>query len=49
MIVFGGLVFNIGNIVGVGLGLNVIFGLDVKWGVVIIVIFVILIFVSKSG
>ena len=32
LIAFGGLAFNIGNIAGAGLGLNAIFGLDVKWG-----------------
>ncbi len=31
LIAFGGLAFNIGNIAGAGLGLNAIFGLDVKW------------------
>ena len=35
LIVFGGLAFNIGNIAGAGLGLNVVFGLDVKYGAVI--------------
>ena len=32
LIAFGGLAFNIGNIAG-GLGLNAMFGLDIKWGV----------------
>ena len=49
LIAFGGLAFNIGNIAGAGLGLNAIFGLDVKWGAAITAIFAILIFVSKSG
>lgn len=49
LIAFGGLAFNIGNIAGAGLGLNAIFGLDVKWGATITAIFAILIFVSKSG
>jgi Mn2+/Fe2+ NRAMP family transporter len=35
MICFGGLVFNIGNIAGTGLGLNALTGLDVKTGAVI--------------
>ena len=35
LIVFGGLVFNIGNIAGTGLGLNVLTGLDVKTGALI--------------
>ena len=45
LIAFGGLAFNIGNIAGAGLGLNAMFGLDIKWGA--ITIFSILIFVSK--
>ena len=32
LIAFGGLAFNIGNIAGLGLGLNAMFGLDIKWG-----------------
>ncbi|HZH35880.1 MAG TPA: divalent metal cation transporter, partial [Flavisolibacter sp.] len=35
LIGFGGLVFNIGNIGGTGLGLNALSGMDVKWGAVI--------------
>jgi Mn2+/Fe2+ NRAMP family transporter len=35
LIAFGGLVFNIGNIAGCGLGLNVLTGIDVKMGAVI--------------
>jgi Mn2+/Fe2+ NRAMP family transporter len=35
LIAFGGLVFNIGNIAGCGLGLNVLTGVDVKTGAVI--------------
>ena len=35
LIAFGGLAFNIGNIAGAGLGLNAMFGLDVKWGATI--------------
>lgn len=35
LIVFGGLVFNIGNIAGCGLGLNVLTGVDTKIGAVI--------------
>ena len=41
--------FNIGNIAGAGLGLNAMFGLDVKWGAAMTAIFSILIFISKSG
>lgn len=32
LVIFGGLVFNIGNIAGSGLGLNALMGLDAKWG-----------------
>ena len=32
LVLFGGLVFNIGNIAGAGLGLNAVFGLDPKIG-----------------
>lgn len=35
LIAFGGLVFNIGNIAGCGLGLNVLTGIDAKMGAVI--------------
>ncbi len=35
LIVFGGLVFNIGNIAGAGLGLNVLFELPVEYGAAI--------------
>src|SRR5688500_11870700 len=35
LIAFGGLIFNIGNIAGTGLGLNVLTGLDVKVGAAI--------------
>lgn len=32
LIVLGGLAFNNGNVAGAGLGINVISGLDTKWG-----------------
>jgi Mn2+/Fe2+ NRAMP family transporter len=35
LIGFGGLVFNIGNIAGTGLGLNALTGMDTRWGAVI--------------
>jgi Mn2+/Fe2+ NRAMP family transporter len=35
LIAFGGLVFNIGNIAGTGLGLNALTGIDIKLGAVI--------------
>jgi Mn2+/Fe2+ NRAMP family transporter len=35
LVAFGGLAFNIGNIAGCGLGLEVLTGIDVKWSAVI--------------
>lgn len=35
LVAFGGLAFNIGNIAGCGMGLEVLTGLDAKWGAVI--------------
>lgn len=35
MIVFGGIVFNIGNLAGTGLGMNVLFGIPVEAGAII--------------
>lgn len=49
LIAIGGLAFNIGNIAGAGLGLNAIFGLDVKIGAAITAVLSIAIFISKSG
>lgn len=49
LIAVGGLAFNIGNIAGAGLGLNAIFGLDVKMGAAITAVLSIAIFISKSG
>ncbi|WP_290591025.1 divalent metal cation transporter [Alicyclobacillus sp.] len=49
LIVIGGLAFNIGNIAGAGLGLNVLFGLNVKWMAVVSGIIGILIFLSRNA
>nr|WP_271983333.1 NRAMP family divalent metal transporter [Pseudoclavibacter terrae] len=49
LIVIGGLVFNIGNIGGAGLGLNVLLGLDVKIGAVISGAIAIAIFLIKRA
>lgn len=49
LIAIGGLAFNIGNIAGAGLGLNAIFGLDVRIGAAITAVIAILVFVSKNG
>jgi Mn2+/Fe2+ NRAMP family transporter len=49
LIAFGGLVFNIGNIAGCGLGLNVLFGLPVIYGAVLSAGIAILIFSFKEA
>ncbi|WP_337042708.1 NRAMP family divalent metal transporter [Emticicia sp. 17c] len=49
LIVIGGLAFNIGNVAGAGLGLEVLFGLDVKTGAIISAIIAIGIFLSKEA
>ncbi|MBI5975869.1 NRAMP family divalent metal transporter [Staphylococcus canis] len=49
LIAIGGLAFNIGNIAGAGLGLNAIFGLDVRFGAAITAVIAILVFISKNG
>jgi Mn2+/Fe2+ NRAMP family transporter len=49
LIVLGGLVFNIGNIAGAGLGLNTLFGLDPKIGGIISAAIAIAIFLVKRA
>lgn len=49
LVALGGLAFNIGNIGGAGLGLNVIFGIDPKLGAVIGGIIGVIVFTSKSA
>ena len=49
MIITGGLVFNIGNIAGCGLGLNVLFGIDVVTGAMISAAISILLFLVKDA
>lgn len=49
LIAFGGLVFNIGNIAGCGLGLNAIFGLPVEYGAAISALAAIAIFLLKEA
>ncbi|WP_110928840.1 NRAMP family divalent metal transporter [Bacillus massiliglaciei] len=49
LIVLGGLAFNIGNIAGAGLGLNVILGVSPKVGAAISAVIAILIFVVKEA
>ena len=49
LVAIGGLAFNIGNIGGAGLGLNVIFGIDVKIGAAIGGVIGIILFSSKQA
>jgi Mn2+/Fe2+ NRAMP family transporter len=49
LVAFGGLAFNIGNIAGCGLGLEVLTGLDPKWGAVISCIIALFIFWTKEA
>ncbi|WP_036730532.1 NRAMP family divalent metal transporter [Peptoniphilus mikwangii] len=49
LVALGGLAFNIGNVGGAGLGINVIFGLDPKVGAAIGGILGVIIFTSKSA
>lgn len=49
LIVLGGLVFNIGNIAGAGLGLNTLFGLDPKLGGILSAAVAIAIFLVKRA
>lgn len=49
LVVCGGLIFNLGNVAGCALGLNVIFGLDLKAATVISIILAVSIFLSKEA
>ncbi|MCW2254221.1 Mn2+/Fe2+ NRAMP family transporter [Providencia alcalifaciens] len=49
LIIFGGFIFNIGNIAGAGLGLNAMVGLDPKWGGLISAVLAIYIFSSRKA
>lgn len=49
MIGLGGLVFNIGNIAGAGLGLNVLFGIPVEAGASISALIALILFVRKNA
>ena len=49
LVAFGGLVFNIGNIAGCGLGFNVLFDLPVVYGAIISAVIAILIFSVKEA
>jgi len=49
LIFLGGLVFNVGNIAGTGLGTNVLFGVDPKIGGILSAVVAIAIFLSKRA
>ncbi|EPZ48034.1 hypothetical protein N007_21540 [Alicyclobacillus acidoterrestris ATCC 49025] len=49
LIVIGGLAFNIGNLAGAGLGLNVLFGLNTKLMATVSALIAILIFLSRNA
>ncbi|QGQ45436.1 divalent metal cation transporter [Metabacillus sediminilitoris] len=49
LIVLGGIAFNIGNIAGAGLGLNVLLGISPKMGAIISAIIALLIFLVKEA
>ncbi|MCZ4148273.1 hypothetical protein BZG21_27785, partial [Escherichia coli] len=49
LVFIGGMVFNIGNIAGTGLGLNAMLGVDAKIGGAISAVVAILIFLSKKA
>ncbi|MCD7032769.1 divalent metal cation transporter [Metabacillus sp. GX 13764] len=49
LIVIGGLVFNIGNIAGAGLGFNVLFGISPLWGAAIAAVIAIAVFLVKEA
>lgn len=49
LVFFGGVVFNIGNISGTGLGTDAMFGLDAKWGAVLSCVIAIAVFLVKRA
>ena len=49
LVIFGGLVFNIGNIAGAGLGLNALLGLPPKWGGLLSAVLALFIFSSARA
>ena len=49
LVAFGGLAFNVGNIAGCGLGLEVLTGIDAKWGAVISCVIALFIFWIKEA
>ncbi|MBL0233853.1 MAG: divalent metal cation transporter [Chitinophagaceae bacterium] len=49
LVVFGGLAFNVGNIAGCGMGLQVLTGMDARWGAGISALVALFIFWSKDA
>ncbi|MDC9622256.1 divalent metal cation transporter [Xenorhabdus sp. XENO-7] len=49
LVMFGGLVFNVGNIAGAGLGFNALIGLEPKWGGLLSALMAIYIFTSSKA
>lgn len=49
LIAMGGLAFNIGNVAGAGLGFNVLFGIDVKWGAVLSALIAVALFLVREA
>ncbi|MGH3342500.1 MAG: NRAMP family divalent metal transporter [Carbonactinosporaceae bacterium] len=49
LVVLGGLVFNIGNVAGTGLGLNALLGMDARWGGLLSALFAIGIFLWRRA
>lgn len=49
LVAMGGLAFNIGNVAGAGMGMNVLFGLDVKWGAVLSALIAVALFLVREA
>lgn len=49
LVIFGGLVFNVGNLAGAGLGMAVLFGMSPKWGGLISAALAVVLFSSRSA
>lgn len=49
MVAIGGLAFNVGNVAGAGLGLNVLLGIDARWGAAISAAMAVVLFLVKEA
>ncbi len=49
LVVLGGLAFNVGNVAGAGLGINVLFGMDVRVGAVLSAAIAVALFIVKEA